>query len=918
MGALSTEPADRSEPTSLEARLARRGKTLASRLLAETPQSFLERFVREPSPHAVRFVSEFGHAFGFPPPRDLVGFSALSALRPVLSDFDLLRFPEGRDDNVLESLISHGGAGALLGLLIGALPIARSDLGETFYVALYEGLDEPSGARAGQASPRFVSRDAVFGFSWVKRTLVGPLTRDLSSFAYAAALVDGRRVGEIDEAGFAACAATLRPHVARRSPFAELEKVTRRSAVAPYTPPRSATLQRFLRALWVHGLLADDGIFSLDDVRRLFLPRHNPPPSRVTWERMLSAMPTQVPTALYGLFRCYFFEDDRRLAEAIEVCRTSRAKLVVDSARFFDDVARGRRDTLGGLGSLTRAKASFLSLGLTAPPSSRARPRAPGSERDLALPSSSAHGLRSRTLADLEALAWERMDEAAHQGVLAQLAERPELERALGAVGYLDRDGHVHDNLVLQNEREEALLALSAHGHPALVPLLVARALREDLRAIDMLGALGDPRAIAPLLSLLDRPSQRYRHLETSVVVALRALGASEATPRLLQLLADNPLRDWKEGLERGPLVKELVTTLGVLGDASSAGPILELLVSRSLEVRPFVSACAEALGRLRVAEAAPRLRELTRLAATLRDGVPAELVWALGQTAAGAEAAETCGLLRSVELADRAGDVVRLAALAKLGERGHERFDDALERALWEPGFKREETSRRRVWAFRSLAEVGGAEFDMDAVRYFVTLDDHAVRQASTEAFRARGQRVPRVRPYFQVELAAIERRGIEALHQALHDKNGVFRYNVALRLAALGDPSSVAPLIRSIRRLFEEPLTSTYEYDDAPHHLVWFCKALKRMRDPRGNLALIDGLSSTDPHVRAVIADDPPDDPRAIPALVRLLDDPRSFVRTRAERALRAFRPHPELERLMAQRSAEKAGPAAVLHLG
>lgn len=912
MGALQTEASQRSEPTSLEARLAHRGRAVAARVLAESPTSFLERFVREPSPQAVRFVSDFGHAFGFPPPRDLVGFTTLASLRPVLADFDLLRFPEGTDDNAFDAFVRHSGSGALLGLLIGALPIARSDLGETFYVALDEGLDEPR-----SLTPRLVSRDAVFGFSWVKRALVGPLTRDLSSFAYAAALVGGRRAGEIDEPGFGACAERLRPHVARRSPFAELEKVTRRAG-APYVAPRSATLQRFLRALWIHGLLADDGVFSLDDVRRLFSPRHNAQPTRAVWERFVRAMPSQVPTALYALFRSYFFEDHRRLAEAIEVCSASPARLIADAARFFDDVAHGRRDTLGALGSLSQARGAFLSLGLTSPPSSRARPRAPGSERTPAVaPSPSAQPLRARSLDDLERRAWERLgDEATHRAIFARLGERPELECGLAAIDYIDQDGHVHDNAVLPNEREEALLALGAHGRPVLVPLLVGRALREDLRAIDMLGALGDARAIPPLLSLLDRPSQRYRHVETSVVSALRALGARPAVPRLLALLADNPLRDWKEGLERGPLVKELVATLGVLGDAAAAGPIHELLRSQSLEVRPIVSTCAEALGRLRFGPAAPRMRELTRLAATLRDGVPAELVWALGQLSTGVEEGPSRDTLRAVELADKAADVVRVAALAKLGEGAASAaagsavldFEGALERAIWEPGFKREETSRRRVWAFRCLAELGGAEFDMDAVRYFVTLDDHAVRHAATEAFRLRGQRVPRVRPYYKMELPSIERRGLDALHQALHDKNGVFRYNVALRIADIGHPSSVGPLVRSIRRLFEEPLTSTYEYDDAPHHLVWFCKALKRMGDPRGNVALIEGLSSTDPHVRAVVADDPPDDPRVVPELIRLLDDPRSFVRTRAERSLRAFRANPDVERLLARRSVHR----------
>ncbi len=913
MGALSSE---RSDGHTLEARLAFAGKTLVSRVLTESPQSFLERFVREPSPHAIRFVSDFGRAYGFGPPRDLVGFSSLSALRPMLGDLELLRFADPQSDDTFESTIQLGGSSALLGMLIGALPLARTEAGDTFYVGLYDGLDEPR-----PTTPRRVSRDSVFAYSWVKHTLDGPVTRDLSSFAYGAALAEVRRTNDLDDASYFTAASALRPHVARRSPFPELEKAMKKgSAVAPYPSPRSATLHWFTRALWIFALVSDDGIFGLEDVRRAFSHKHNPPPTKASWERYLRAMPTCAPTALYALFRSYFFDDEKRLAEAIAVGKTSPAKLIADAARFFDDVESGRRDTLGGARSLAKAKTAFVSLGLGSPPSSsqvpsRSRQRAPVSERELPSgPTSRRSEYRTRTLGELEELAWNRLeDDTVQEAIRATLADRPEVECALRIVDYVDHDGHMHDNLVLQNEKEEALLALGVHGHSVLVPLLVARALREDLRAIEMLGALGDSRATAPLLSLLDRPPQRYRHLETSVVSALRALGAKPAVGRLVALLADNPLRDWKEGLERGPLVRELVVALGVLGAAEAgasavpeAGAMLHVLLSsHSLEYRPLFPACAEALGRLEHTPSAARLRELTRISATLRDGVPTEFVWALGQLGGGSpdDTRATLELCGSAELADRAAEVVRLATMTKLGASVGG-FDDALERALWEPGFKREETARRRVWAFRCLADVGGVEFDMDAVRYFVTIGDHTVRAAATAAFRAQGQRVPRVRPYFRFVLPELERRGLDALHQALHDKNGVFRYNIALKLASIGDPSSVGPLVKSLRRLFEEPLTSTYEYDDAPHHLVWFCKALKRLGDPRGNMALIEGLRSTDPHVRAVIADDPPDDPRALPELVRLLSDPRSFVRTRAERALVAYRNDPELVRLMAER--------------
>jgi len=400
------------------------------------------------------------------------------------------------------------------------------------------------------------------------------------------------------------------------------------------------------------------------------------------------------------------------------------------------------------------------------------------------------------------------------------------------------------------------------------------------------------------------------------VVRTLAALEARGASYVLRTLLADNPMPSWREGIERGALVKELVAALGTLRDEAAGTRLLEVLEATSQEYRAVLPVAAWALGRIRHL---PALTTLERLLESKKEPPTCEAIWAVGAIGAG----HPEGRLRAGVVLDRmtglepGAELVRLTALAKVkattgdGPRTSE-LKRALERAIWEPAFRQEESSRRRIWALRSLEELaaerpapgsgtttrgrGGRSDDIhpyflghEAVRYFVTRDDHRVRRAAEEAFAAWGVPVPATRRYYVVALDELEARGgVDALHEALRDPLGVFRHNVATRLAALGHPSSVRPLAEATARLFAEPPTSTYEYDDAPSHLVAFVRALAKLNQPEGNDVLIEGLRTGNHQVRAVVADNAPDDERFVPELEAMLGDPRSFLRSRAERSL------------------------------
>lgn len=492
----------------------------------------------------------------------------------------------------------------------------------------------------------------------------------------------------------------------------------------------------------------------------------------------------------------------------------------------------------------------------------------------------------------------------------------PTLERTKKIVEAIDACPPPSDPLTVSEAREEALLALSELGDRSIVPSLVARAVTGDASAVEMLGALGESSAVGPLVDILRREPQRYRQLEVAVVRTLASLGATSASRTLRKMLEENPMPSWREGIERGVLVRELVAALGALADREAAPALLHVLEERGQEYRAILPTAAWALGRV---HHLPALGPLERLLSSPKEPVTCEAVWAVGSIGAAhaGSRARVVAMLESLTGLEPGAEMVRLTALAKNKGRSKAgapktvELRRALERSLWEPGFRQEETMRRRTWALRSLEELAGLGIagaskrrslgedpfflGHEAVRYFVTRDDHRVRRAAEEAFTACGIPVPSATRYYPSVLDDVEARGgLDALHDALRDPLGVYRHNVATKLAERGHPSSVRPLAEATARLFAEPATSTYEYDDAPRAVVAFVRAVAKMNRPEGNDVLIDALRSGNHQVRAVVAENAPVDERFVPELMAMLGDPRSFIRSRAERSLAAMGVH------------------------
>lgn len=479
---------------------------------------------------------------------------------------------------------------------------------------------------------------------------------------------------------------------------------------------------------------------------------------------------------------------------------------------------------------------------------------------------------------------------------LRGMTPAPEPERSIETtrriIAHYDTLPPTAETAAAVHERDETLAALSELGEPSIAPELVERALHGDAAAVDLLGALGDRSLVDHALGGALLGERRARLFDAAIVRMIMAVAPREASPLLRRLLAENAMTNWREGIERGALVRELVTALGDVRDHGAAPLLAGILESTSQEYRTILPLAAWALGRL---EHAPALPILERLLASPKDAVSSETIWAIGEIArANGEAPAVLDALTGLE---PGAELTRLVARMKLGrDVDPSLVRTAIARALWEPAFRQEETARRQVLTFRALEELppeslidprtGDSVIDHETIRYFVTRDDVRVRKAAERAFTVMGLPLPKVRAYFAHALPD----SLDALHEAVRDPLGLFRHNVATQLAAIGDPRSVLPLAEATSRLFAEPPTSTYEYDDAPPTLARFVRALASFNDPDGNDVLVEGFHSENPHVRGVIAEHAPNDPRFIPELMAMLGDPRSFLRARAEKSLTA----------------------------
>lgn len=286
---------------------------------------------------------------------------------------------------------------------------------------------------------------------------------------------------------------------------------------------------------------------------------------------------------------------------------------------------------------------------------------------------------------------------------------------------------------------------------PALIEALDDANAAVRLAAVNSLGTLGDPRAIAALGKVLEEDSDT--RVRRAAADALGEIDDPRAVPHLLDALKTEKVADVRE---------KIVQSLAQIGDASAVPGIAAAANDASAATRRAV---AEALGELETQSAVPTLVGMARdQDVDVRHAV-AEALGRL-ESAAGLDA--LAGLARDAD-AD-----VRASAIESLGRLEDPRTLSAFVTALADVSA---DVRSKAAEGFHRVPELHKAPAALLAALGDV---DHDVRKNVAEALGSIG-----------------DEAAVPVLNKALADSNADVRRAVAEALAEIGGPDAITALM-------------------------------------------------------------------------------------------------------------------------
>jgi hypothetical protein len=128
--------------------------------------------------------------------------------------------------------------------------------------------------------------------------------------------------------------------------------------------PKNAVRGKFWRAQWIIQLLSRDSDRDMGNVKECFRPRWNVVLNDKNYKSLLeSGRERQYQSALYLLWRLFWFNDQERLKECCAVFRDHPARAVRDLVELLDDIEKGNTK-IGGIGNILSVREEFLNLDL--------------------------------------------------------------------------------------------------------------------------------------------------------------------------------------------------------------------------------------------------------------------------------------------------------------------------------------------------------------------------------------------------------------------------------------------------------------------------------------------------------------------------------------------------------------------------
>lgn len=332
------------------------------------PTTGLATLVGGVAPASQTWQRDFEEAWGTPMPDEVVAITkvmhaglAAKVLYEWRPEIGVMTIPPA-EENLFEQIVVRDqeaelGTG-LVEALAGQLYLGTYRNGDSHLASVYG-----EGALVHRQEPEPSGSRLLHIFDHEEHRLAFETARSVSAFAYFSALCRAIHGEQISESAARQALDRVRDAVA---PSWHFRSILKRSGAAPFegfTDPRPLARAWFTRSLWLMALLRPNARAGIEETKNLFVPGHNPPLTAELHDRWTKASRRLVPSALYCMLRCFFFEDPR-LEDYLAIGRASHARLSRDCAKLIDETLVGRRKSLGKIDDLLALRDRFQALGL--------------------------------------------------------------------------------------------------------------------------------------------------------------------------------------------------------------------------------------------------------------------------------------------------------------------------------------------------------------------------------------------------------------------------------------------------------------------------------------------------------------------------------------------------------------------------
>jgi hypothetical protein len=305
----------------------------------------------------------------------------------------------------------------------------------------------------------------------------------------------------------------------------------------------------FWRAQWIIELLKRDEARNWSDIQECFRPNWNKVYDDDAFATLLNTGKRLAPTALYLLWRFFWFKQNERLQKCLDAYRDHSARAVRDLVLLLEEIQNGRKQIGKAIADIFAVREEFLALDL-APENAEQRAAV---QKENAAADAVRAGEFARKAMELKSSkglsgvldeAWACVADPIAMSEFEKAArEFPGHEMQWRAFDWIREFKYVRDSMYLDEEAFGVGVWLGENKSEVLQPFIWATMHTDIPRVANVLlpaigrtkGAL-DSRLAALCIARLDMVEE-YHHKRELAVRLLQLMDHYESVPRLIGLL---------------------------------------------------------------------------------------------------------------------------------------------------------------------------------------------------------------------------------------------------------------------------------------------------------------------------------------------------------------------------------------------